>query len=122
MLNLMQFIRPLLPVTVVLLLCVTNVSTAEANNGASSASAQKTTTIAPVAADQQDNKQPKAVPQKPSQKSVLDADMLERPLSFFKNSFSPEEEDDDNDAMFSHSTTIVIAVKALIASLLSTII
>lgn len=116
MLNFMQYIRPLLPVVVVILLCVITVPVAEANNGASKASVQKTATIA----DQQDDKQKKAISQTPIQKSVLDADMLERPLAFFKNSFSPEEEDDD--AIFSHSTTVVIAVKALIASLLSTII
>lgn len=119
MVNFKQLVRPLIPVAVVLLLCLTAAPSAEANNGSSTATSQKTTTT--TTTTQQDKKPVKATPQKPSEKSVFDADMLERPLSFFKNSFSPEE-DEDSDATFSQSTTVVIAVKALIASLLSTII
>lgn len=114
-----QFVRPFIPIAVVILLCVTTAPAAQANNGNSTGPAQKTATTS-NSQEQQDVKQPKVTAQKPSQKSVLDADMLERPLSFFKNSFSPEEDDDDE--MFSHSSTVVMAVKALIASLLSTLI
>ena len=117
MLNFRQFVRPLIPVATVILLCLNATPAAEANNGSST---QKSST---TALEQHENaKQTKPVaPKKTSQRSVLDADMLERPLSFLNYSFSSDEEKDSDD-MFSHSTTVVVAVKALIASLLSTII
>ncbi len=122
MYNFMQFVRPLLPIAVVVLLFVIAVP-AEANNGTASNNGASTTTVQQTTppATPQDSKQTKVVQKKPVQRSVLDADVLERPLSFFQNYFSPEEEDTD-DTMFSHSTTVLIAVKALIASVLSTII
>jgi len=116
MLNFRQFIRPLIPVAAVLLLCLTAMPAAEANNGSSS---QKAATVEQQDANKQ-TKQPAATP-KPRQKSILDADVLDRPLSFFSNPYTSDE-DDDSDDMFSHTTTVVVAVKALIASLLSTII
>lgn len=56
---------------------------------------------------------------KPAQEnSVLDADVLDKPLSYFKNAFIPDEEDSSSD---SDPSTIVMTVKALVATLLSTI-
>lgn len=113
-----HLIRPLLPIAAVILLCVTAAPDAHANNGPAVTSAQ-TTEASANTNDQQDNKQPKAT-QKPSQKSIFDADVLERPLSYFRNSFSTEDEEEDD--LLSHSNTVIITIKALLASLLSTII
>lgn len=52
------------------------------------------------------------------QKSVLDAEALESPFSFLKESPSADEEDAD---MSISSNTVVLALKALAATLLSTI-
>lgn len=57
-------------------------------------------------------------PQK-QQKSVLDAEALESPLSYFKDAASPEEEDTE---MAVRPGVIMQALKALVATLLSTII
>jgi hypothetical protein len=56
-------------------------------------------------------------PQK-KQKSVLDAEALESPFSFFKDMSSSEEEESE---MSAKSGAIVLALKALAATLLSTI-
>jgi len=117
MFNLRQLIRPLVPVAVVLLLCVFSAPEAQANNGSTPASTQTTTPVT----RQQDTKKAQPTPKKPVQKSVFDAEVLESPLSYFKNAFSPDEDDDSSD-LTSHSSTIVITIKALVASLLSTII
>lgn len=57
---------------------------------------------------------------KPRDKSVLDAEVLASPIAYLKNALSPEEEEkSESDA--GSGDTIVIAVKALVATLLSTI-
>jgi hypothetical protein len=112
MLNFLKLVRPL-SLIVVILLCTVTIPVTKADNGGPVLKNTNTT--------QQETKQSKSVTQKPAQKSVFDADMLERPLSFFRNSYDSEDDNDDS-SLFSHSTTIIIAFKALIASLLSTII
>lgn len=119
MLNLRLLLRPILPIATVLMLWVTSAPEAQANNGTSTATVQKPAVETPATTNNPNKKQTKAA-KKPSQKSVLDADMLEKPLSFFKNAFSAE--DDDDSDLLSHSNAIMITIKALIASLLSTII
>lgn len=119
MLNLMHLIRSIIPIAAVILLCVTAAPDAHAHNGPSVTPAQNTE-ASTGSNSAQDSKQTKAA-QKPSQKSIFDADVLERPLSYFKNPFSSDEDDDDDD-MLSHGNTVIITIKALLASLLSTII
>ena len=50
-------------------------------------------------------------------KSVLDADVLDSPLSYFREAFTPEEEKADSDT----TPAMLNTVKALVATLLSTI-
>lgn len=52
------------------------------------------------------------------QKSVFDADALQSPLSFLKDATSSDEEDND---IAAKSSMVVLALKALAATLLSTI-
>ncbi len=59
---------------------------------------------------------------KPGQKSVLDAEALESPISFFKDMLSSNEEEDNDKAAASPAGPALIAVKGLVATLLSTII
>lgn len=113
--KLKHFIRLIVPVATVVLLCVSTAPDAQANNGTNVSSAHKAETPATTT---QNSKKPDATTQKQHPKSVFDADVLERPLSFFKDSYSSE--DDDNEYA-SHTSTIFNAIKALIASLLSTI-
>lgn len=52
------------------------------------------------------------------QKSILDAEVLESPFSFFRDMSSSEE---DESEMSAKSSAVVLALKALAATLLSTI-
>jgi hypothetical protein len=52
-----------------------------------------------------------------SDKSVLDAEVLDSPLAYFKEAFTPEDESDNNVA-----PALMNTVKALVATLLSTVI
>lgn len=58
-------------------------------------------------------------PKDSKQKSVLDEEVLDSPISFLKDAFSSSEEDTD---VTTQPSTLVLAVKALFATLLSTII
>lgn len=90
---------------------------AELHNGCANSHATiATATNAPLAAASA--KEVAAAPQK-QHKSVLDAEALERPLSYFKDVASSEDEEADIDV---RSGAVVLALKALIATLLSTII
>ncbi|MFD2246809.1 hypothetical protein [Pontibacter ruber] len=68
-------------------------------------------TAATIAASPQDT---------PKQKSVLDAEVLESPISLLKDAFTSSEEDESE--VTTQPSTLVLTVKALIATLLSTII
>lgn len=124
--NLWQQLRDYVPVAAVLLLCMIIVPTAQAgafdNSGAATtATAQQTngqSTATAVAGDTNPAKDKPKVSTRPREKSVLDAEVLESPMAYFRNAFSSEE--DDSDAA-SSSGAIMITVKALIATLLSTI-
>lgn len=118
--NLWQHIRVVLPVAVVVLLLSLPCPVACANNNGTAATTQNSTTVAP--ADDNGTKaaaKPKTKPvaAKIRDKSVMDADVLDSPLSYFKEAFTPEEEKDSNDAV----PALVNTVKALVATLLSTV-
>jgi hypothetical protein len=55
---------------------------------------------------------------KPRDKSLLDAEVLASPIAYLRNAFSSEE---DESEVSPDSSVVVITVKALIATLLSTI-
>lgn len=108
--------------TILLLGVTTTPNAADLNNGEATAQATTVEATAVVAPDTNaaattDDAKP-STPKK--QKSVLDADVLESPLSFFKDLSSGSEEEESSD-MTVKSSTIVLALKALAATLLSTI-
>lgn len=113
-----------MPMAAMVLLCMVLVPAAQANtnnNGNSAATQhteaqQATPVVAPGNAPATKAK-PKAATQ-PRQKSVLDAEVLESPFEYFRNAFSSEEDEAD---VAPNSGTVMITVKALVATLLSTI-
>lgn len=116
--NIWQQMRVLLPVAAIALLLSFSLPLASAHNGA------VTTQTTTVNEDQNTTTKTTKVKAKPAtakarDKSVLDADILESPLSYFKEAFTPDEEDKDNE---DNTATMVNTVKALVATLLSTVI
>ena len=114
-----QQIRYILPIAVIALILNLPCPSALANNGPSNG--QQTTvsqTTTPTPDDQSTQKvaaaKPKAKPAvtKTRDKSVLDAEVLDSPLSYFKEAFTPEDE---------NTPALVNTVKALVATLLSTV-
>ncbi|PTX22496.1 hypothetical protein C8N40_101320 [Pontibacter mucosus] len=121
-------VREFLPMAAVLLLCMlvmpaTQAYAEDTHNGAT------TTTV--VTAEQQTQPQPgtvdkksnaespkKPATSKPQDKSVLDAEVLESPLAYFRNAFTPEDEESD---AATGTSAVVVTIKALIATLLSTV-
>lgn len=104
---------------VLLLGSVTAPLAADPNNGAASTQSTVESTTAPAAAtpaDKSTDKTAVATPKK--QKSVLDAESLESPLSFFRDITSPDEDDSD---ITVKPGAMMLALKALVATLLSTI-
>ncbi|WP_299990071.1 hypothetical protein [uncultured Pontibacter sp.] len=102
--------------TLLLLGVTATPNAAHLNNGNSTAEA--TTVIAPnTNSPAATNATEPATPKK--QKSVLDADALDSPFSFFKD-LSGSDEDDSSDVTVK-SSTVILALKALAATLLSTI-
>ena len=91
---------------------------AELHNGCATSQVVVETANAPVAAVSVDNTATSPTPEK-KQKSALDAEALESPLSLFKDIASSDEEDSE---MSVKPGMMVMALKALIATLLSTII
>ncbi|MCP2043052.1 hypothetical protein [Pontibacter sp. HSC-36F09] len=105
--------------TILLLGVTTTPNAADLNNGEAT-TIEATAAVAPdtnvtVSTDEAKPETPK------KQKSVLDADMLESPLSFFKDLSSGSEEEEESSDLTVRSSTIVLALKALAATLLSTI-
>ncbi|WP_125185436.1 hypothetical protein [Botryobacter ruber] len=91
---------------------VSSACTASATPGTTCKSSDKTTAV--VAAKEA---------AKPRQKkSVFDADALERPISFFKDLVSADGNNEEERDIAPQADTLVLAVKALAATLLSTII
>lgn len=126
MIKLWQHVREIMPMALVVLLCLIVVPVAQANsngnnNGTTAVQQQSVQQNAAVAVQTEDQKHAKSkakVAVKPSDKSVLDAEVLASPIAYFKNAFASEE--DDSDAAPT-SNAVVITVKALIATVLSTI-
>ena len=114
--NQWQQFRLFIPVAGVALLLSLPCPYALANNGP--AAAQTTTTTEDNGTTSKAGAKPKTKPvaAKTRDKSVLDADALDSPLSYFKEAFTPEE-----DKEIDGSPTLVNTVKALVATLLSTI-
>ncbi|OKL40886.1 hypothetical protein A3841_13650 [Pontibacter flavimaris] len=113
----------------ILLLCMVIMPTtqayAETSNGTSAAAAQQVMqdAAAPQTVTAQgttpDKEKPKATTTKPRERSVLDAEVLESPLAYFRDAFSSEGEESDT---ATGSNAVVVTLKALIATLLSTVI
>ena len=119
-----QQLRDYVPVAAVLLLCIVVVPTAQAstnNNGGASTTAttQQTGSQSTVVAnDTNPAKGKQKVSNKPHEKSILDTEVLASPVEYFRSAFSSEE--DSSDAAPS-SNAVMLTVKALVATLLSTI-
>ena len=122
-----------LPVVAVVLLCLSAMPFAQANgngngnNGTTTASVQQNTVpaqaspAATLTASAEATKAQKPKPKttvKPQNKSVLDTEILDSPIGYFKKAFATEE--DEADAA-SNNSAVMITVKALVATLLSTI-
>ncbi|WP_299818193.1 hypothetical protein [uncultured Pontibacter sp.] len=130
MIKLWQPVREFLPIAAILLLCLIIVPVAQANdngnssNGTNATVAQQATTqtgptaIAPAETAKAAKPKPRVATTKPQDKSVLDNDVLNSPISYFKKAFTTEEEESD---ATSSNGAVMITVKALIATLLSTI-
>jgi hypothetical protein len=103
---------------IMLLGILTGPHAAELQNGSVTAHTAATPTANTSSATATTDVAASPAPQK-QQKSVLDDEALESPLSYFKDAASPEEEDTE---MAVRSGMIMQALKALVATLLSTII
>jgi len=77
------------------------------------------TTQAEITAPVTGNPEAQKTTPKPQQKSLLDSEVLESPVAYFKHAFTPEKEDTSDTA--ASPGALVLALKALIATLLSTI-
>lgn len=125
--KLWQPFREFLPIAAVILLCMIIVPVAQANDNSGATTAATVAQAAPqstattaAAADSPKTTKPKAkvAATKPRDKSVLDTEVLDSPISYFKHAFSSEE---DDASASSNNGAVVITVKALVATLLSTI-
>ncbi|WP_439880768.1 hypothetical protein ACSX1A_16635 [Pontibacter sp. MBLB2868] len=122
-----QHVRGFMLLAVIILLSSFAIPAAQANgngNGSTTTttvqpqSTQQSNATAVNAGDQKGTKPKAKVTTKPRNKSVLDAEVLDSPIAYFKNAFTAEE--DDSEAA-PNSGAVMITVKALIATLLSTI-
>ena len=127
--KLWQPVQEFLPIAAILLLCLIVVPVAQANgngngnNGTSTATVQQnttpaTTTAASAETTKATKSKAKAPATKPQNKSVLDTEVLDSPIGYFKKAFTSEEDEADATA---NNGAVMITVKALIATLLSTI-
>jgi len=138
MINLRQRVRALTAMIAILLLCMaqapvtmasTNATAAAQATASTSPQVNATTQIDPAthqanakvaSANAPAAAKPKSkAVTKPREKSILDADVLDSPMSYLRDAFSTEGEDADIPV---RSGAVTVAVKALVASLLSTII
>ena len=112
MLNLKSVFRPVMPLVAILLLGIAFCPAADLQTAT-------TTVHTTQAAAGQEAASQTAAPHTSRQKSVLDEEVLDSPIAFLKEAFSTTEEDTD---VTTEPSTLVLTVKALIATLLSTII
>ncbi len=94
------------------------VAQASHNNNPNVIAAQQNSSPAAETSKTKPNPKAKAVASKPSEISVFDSEVLNSPINYLKKAFASEEEDTDTT---SNNSAVVITVKALIATLLSTI-
>jgi hypothetical protein len=117
--NVWQQFRFFIPVASIALLLSLPCPAALANNGNGAATNPQTTaTTEDNGTTPKATAKPKTKPAaaKTRDKSVLDADALDSPLSYFKEAFTSEEDKSSLD-----SPTLVNTVKVLVATLLSTV-
>lgn len=120
-------VRELSLMAAIVLLCIFVIPVAQAH-----AEVLPTPTNGATVTTQQNNTQQQASEQKetnaakpktkttarPRDKSVLDTEVLESPLAYFRNAFGSEEEETNSSAK---SGVVMITLKALMATLLSTV-
>ncbi|MBB6609650.1 hypothetical protein H7F15_01235 [Pontibacter sp. Tf4] len=116
--NFWQLFRLSLPVAAIAMLLSLPCPVALANNNGS---AQSVTTATALEADGTKaaaaKSKTKPAAARTRDKSVLDADVLDSPLAYFKEAFTPEDEKSDNEV----APALLSTVKALVATLLSTV-
>ena len=108
--------RLIIPVAIIALLLSLPCPAVEAHNGTATTQATVTSEDNGTSAKAATKTKAKPVTAKARDKSVLDADVLDSPLSYFKEAFTSEEDNNSSD-----SPTVVNTVKALVATLLSTV-
>lgn len=118
MTKLLQPVQRLMPIVAIMLLCLFFVPTAQSNGNNGGTTSTQQNTLPTTAEDAKTVKPKPKATTKPQNKSVLDTEVLDSPISYFKKAFSSEEEETDTS---SSSGAVIITVKALIATLLSTI-
>ena len=117
-------VRDLFPMAAILLLCMLVMPATQAYADTDTNNQPATTTVDQAQAQPTAEKEPatkaakKPATAKPSDKSVLDAEVLESPIAYFRNAFSSEEEETDT---VTGTNVVVVTIKALIATLLSTV-
>ncbi len=113
-----QHTRVILPASVIVLLLSLPCAVVQANNNVANNSAQ---TTAPVTDQNKPQKvtttKAKVTTVRARDKSVLDAEVLDSPLAYFREAFTPDGEESDGSA----APAVVNTVKALVATLLSTV-
>lgn len=118
-----QQVREFIPVAAFVVLCFVSVHSALANIDKNDSASTATTTMQTQTAAATDGTRPKEAKSeassKPPSRSVLDDEMLSSPISYFREAFSSEEDDDTDTAPGSDAVTMT--VMALVAALLSTI-
>jgi len=114
--NLWQRVREFMWMTAVIVLCLAVVPSAQANTASTTTAAQSAD--AKAAAGEGKPQKAKLKTTKPASKSVLDTEVLDSPIAYFKNAFSSEEDETD---VTPSTGAVMVTVKALVATLLSTI-
>ncbi|WP_161889538.1 hypothetical protein [Pontibacter russatus] len=114
-----QQVRVFIPMAALVVLCLVSVPFALAsinnNNSASTTAATQQTQTAAAA----DSTKPGGAKPKPANRSVLDDEMLDSPVAYFREAFSSEEKEDAGSSPGPDAVTVT--VKALFAALLATI-
>ena len=119
-------VREFFPMAAILLLCMLVMPATQAyaedthNGAATTVTAEQQTQPQPGTVDKKSTAESPKKPatSKPRDKSVLDAEVLESPLAYFRNAFTPEDEEADS---ATGTSAVVVTIKALIATLLSTV-
>ncbi len=118
MINLWQHIREFIPMAAVIALCLIVLPTAQATTTrCTTATTQQTT--ATLSGSGIKKAEPQKDKPKADSKSVLDAEVLASPFTYFRNAFFSEESEERD--VTANPGVLMLAIKALFATLLSTI-